>query len=45
MNVVLLQNWDFDERGYMQIRDACINNVPIESSVRRLKGWEIHDKA
>lgn len=27
----------------MRLRDACINNVPIEQSVRRLKGWEIHD--
>ena len=41
----LLQNWEFDERGYMRIRDACINNVPIEDSVRRLQGWELHDKA
>ncbi|CAL5228668.1 g11841 [Coccomyxa viridis] len=39
------ENWEFDERGYMQKRDACINNVPIEDSVRRLQGWEIHDKA
>lgn len=38
------QNWEFDERGYMRLRDACINNVPIEDSWRRLKGWEIHDK-
>ena len=42
---MVLQNWEFDERGYMRMRDACINNVPIEDSVRRLKGWEIHDKA
>lgn len=41
----MLQNWEFDERGYMRKRDACINNVPIEDSVRRLEGWEIHDKA
>ena len=41
----LLQNWEFDDCGYMHTRDACINNVPIEDSVRRLQGWEIHDKA
>lgn len=38
-----MQNWEFNERGLMQIRDACINKVPIEQSVRRLKGWEVHD--
>jgi nuclear transport factor 2 (NTF2) superfamily protein len=27
----------------MRLRDACINNVPIEDSWRRLQGWEIHD--
>ena len=43
--MALLQNWEFDDHGYMRTRDACINNVPIEDSVRRLQGWEIHDKA
>ncbi len=38
-----VQNWEFNEKGYMQVRDACINKVPIEQSVRRLQGWEIHD--
>ena len=43
--MAVLQNWEFDDRGYMNTREACINNVPIEDSVRRLQGWEIHDKA
>lgn len=32
------ENWEFDERGYMQRREASINDVPIDESERRLFG-------
>lgn len=30
------EHWEFDERGYMRWRDMSANDVPIDSSERRL---------
>ena len=32
------ENWEFDERGYMQRREASINDVRIDESERRIDG-------
>jgi nuclear transport factor 2 (NTF2) superfamily protein len=32
------ENWQFDELGYMQRREASINDVPITESERRIFG-------
>ena len=32
------ENWEFDEHGLMRRREACINDVPIEESQRRIFG-------
>ena len=32
------ENWEFDKLGYMNRREASINDVPIESSDRRIFG-------
>jgi len=32
------ENWEFDERGYMQRREASINDVRIDESERRIVG-------
>jgi len=32
------ENWEFDAQGYMQRREASINDVPIEPAERRLFG-------
>lgn len=31
------ENWEFDEAGYMQVRFASINDLPIAESDRKLK--------
>ena len=35
--LVGLQNWKFDERGYMKERWASINDVPIQESERQFR--------
>ncbi|AWB92857.1 nuclear transport factor 2 family protein [Aeromicrobium chenweiae] len=32
------ENWEFDERGYMNRREASINDVPIDEADRRIFG-------
>ncbi|MEN9643864.1 MAG: hypothetical protein RL238_533 [Actinomycetota bacterium] len=32
------ENWEFDDLGYMQRREASINDVPIAESERRIHG-------
>lgn len=34
------ENWDFDEKGLMAVRHACINDLPIKES-ERLFHWPI----
>jgi nuclear transport factor 2 (NTF2) superfamily protein len=29
------ENWEFDERGLMRVRHACINDLPIQESERK----------
>jgi nuclear transport factor 2 (NTF2) superfamily protein len=33
------ENWEFDERGLMRFRFACINDLPIAEAERKLR-WE-----
>ncbi|MBV8625525.1 MAG: nuclear transport factor 2 family protein [Herbaspirillum sp.] len=33
------ENWEFDERGLMRIRHACINDLPIKESERKFH-WD-----
>ena len=33
------ENWEFDENGYMQVRRASINDLPIDESDRKFH-WE-----
>lgn len=32
------ENWEFDDAGYMQRREASINDLPIDESERRIFG-------
>ena len=32
------ENWEFDDLGYMARREASINDVPIDSSERKISG-------
>ena len=32
------ENWEFDDLGYMQRREASINDVPIDETDRRIHG-------
>jgi nuclear transport factor 2 (NTF2) superfamily protein len=34
------ENWEFDERGYMQARHASINDLPITEAERRFR-WPL----
>ena len=34
------ENWEFDEKGLMKVRHACINDLPIKES-ERLFHWPI----
>jgi hypothetical protein len=34
------ENWEFDERGLMQRRFACINDLPIKETERKLR-WPL----
>jgi nuclear transport factor 2 (NTF2) superfamily protein len=34
------ENWEFDEKGLMSVRHACINDLPIKES-ERLFHWQI----
>ena len=31
------ENWEFDARGLMQLRSACINDMPIKESDRKFR--------
>lgn len=33
------ENWEFDERGLMRVRHACINDLPIRESERKFH-WD-----
>ncbi len=39
------ENWEFDTEGYMQRREASINDVPIDESDRRIFGARAEDDA
>ncbi len=34
------ENWEFDEHGLMRYRYACVNDMPIEESERKLR-WPL----
>jgi len=38
------ENWEFDEHGYMQRREASINDVAIDESERRIFGPRDEDE-